>query len=603
MVLRGDLHAAPTTISYCVATPPAMSSYDQHGTNNNENEERLVKKPRKKRSGWGPYQSVLKERSVDFNLTLDVQNLQQEVKNMEMLRSILLNKTLIQRHDPNGSLVQKAKNHYTVMRSGFNLRETGRKRVLSEQDQKEWIKSIFDENVDVGNGACGVDTLIEQIKLYTVFINFISNTMTSFEVVATDDTVLVATQGILHFQITRTTIASMFPHIMSEEWLVAKLVGQEIHAESAMNFYFSSTDKVTKFEVILDYVKTFIDILKDPREVDLLLGRALITSNSMVGLTDEDLPQAPSRSPPKDVTSSESDDSGSTWDDSSSQNGGNDNPGGSSSYDDPQSEDENSASRDVRVHAEKTRRAEATDSNAISTPTGPLTPTSHFDRVVKDYFHLFASGSESATSVSVRQRAFLNQHFSPSVGYGSAVGRDVVEDRWRSLCWCFGALSFRQLSQEPPTSTPIDDNLFLVQATAEYTMHVTVRTVEQVFPHVLTDLTLMDSIVSSTIRVDAQLTFWLEKDSGRVASITEQMDFDTALAQIVPHPEDRAFVVSRALPTLFGFVGEVVEAEEPNVVENDKEASVVNDGGSSPLSPGGVASSPNAKMSLSNILG
>lgn len=592
----------PGSISYYVVASSSGNNADSQEADDDDDEsKRLAKKPRKKRSGWGPYQSVLRERSVDFNLTLDVQNLKQEIKNMEMFRTILLNKNVIQRHDPEGSLVRKAKEHYRVMRSGFNLQETGRKRMYSEQDQKEWIKSIFDEDVDVGNGVHGMATLIEQIKLYSLFINFISITMTGFDVVVTDDSVLVATHGILHFQITRTTITSMFPHIMGEEWLVAKLVGQELHGDSNMNFYFNKNDKVSKFEVQLDLVKSFIGLLKDPREVDILLGRALIASNSMIGITEEDLP------PPKSSA-----DSATSESDVGSYDGRQSPPSPASIFSDEESDDD-AASHSESQRAAASLRATASASSTAPPPAvasvheeevraqqpGPLTPTDHFTHVVKGYFREFASGSNSAAAVSVQQREYLNRNFSNSVGYGSAVGRQVVEDRWRSLCWCFGTLSFRQMSQEPLAYTPID-NLYLIQTTAEYAMQITVRTVEQVFPHLLSDLALMDSIVGSTIRVQAQLTFWLEKDTGLVASITEQMDFEGALAHIATHPDDLSFVISRALPTLYGFVGEVVA--DPTAVNDSEEDAA----GSSPISPtesAQTASPSTAKMSLSSILG
>lgn len=625
-----------TSFAYNSSPPPGSISYfepaagSRSGTTDDSDEQqsngqqrRQAKKPRKKRSGWGPYQSVLKERSVDFNLTLDVQNLKQEIANMEMFRNILVSTAMIQRHDPEGSLVRVAKNHYHVLRSGFNMTETGRKRQYKEEDQKNWIKSAFDPDVDVGNGTYGIPTLIEQIKLYSIFIKFVSMTWVGFEVIVAEDSVLVATRGMMHFQITRTTIASMFPHILSEEWLVSKLVGQEVHAQTTMDFYFNANGKVCRFQPDLDYVKTFIDILKDPRDVDILLGRALITDNCMIGLTNDDLP--PPRTPPTAVveaTSGESEvDSRNSADVAFESDPY---PVGFISeaeqqqrqcevaVESPTTSETPITSAPAQQPTKKTSSAKKKQKKATTPATtdsaasvveqqeqpGPLTPVDHFSHIVKQYFHVFRHGADSAASVSDLQRDFLLQHFSPTVGYGSAVGRQVLEDRWRSLCWCFGALRFRQLSQEPLAYTPMD-NLYLIQSTAEYAMPITVRTVEQVFPHLFSDLALMDVIVGSTITVSAQLTFWLEKDTGLVASITEQMYFEEALARVVNNPDDLSFVLSRALPTLYGFVGEVVAAMETDNGSSTRKQSAR----AAPEVPEAPATSSTKKMSLANILG
>ncbi|TYZ65422.1 hypothetical protein PybrP1_002499 [[Pythium] brassicae (nom. inval.)] len=621
----GSSKPAPGTISFF---EPAPRDPNDDGEEAAATVLRTKKPPRKKRSGWGPYQSVLRERSVDFNLTLDIQHLKQEIQTMEMFRTILLSKSLIQRHDPEGSLVRKAKDHYRVLRTGFNTSEAGRKRGFKEQDQVQFIHSIFDPDVDVGNGAVGVNMLIEQIKFYSVFMQFISITMTGFEVITVEDSVLVATRCILHFKITRTTIASMFPHVMGEEWLVAKLVGQEVRADSTMDFFFNAADKVNKFAANLDYVQTFVDILKNPREVDILLGRALITDNCMIGMTNDDLPPPKS---PMPAASSESEAAvniafegtdavaGLDFDAHSQRATGG---SGAETTAPPVANSEvpvttapaiiqststtqSTKPKAKRPAAKKPARPTSSDVVASRYQLGPLTPAEHFDRVVKQYFLVFANGAESAAAVSEFQRAFLAKHFASTVGYGSVVGRHVVEDRWRSLCWCFGALNFKQLSQEPLAHTPME-NLYSIRCCAEYMMQITVRTIEQIFPHLFVDEVLVDAVVGSTLIVSAQLTFWLEKSSGVVASITEQMDFEGALQRIVSRPADLAFVLSRARPTLYGFVGEVVAADpEPSVSATDKagrDAAPAPDASAVSYVSASSTIAP-AKMRLSNILG
>ncbi|KAL3664644.1 hypothetical protein V7S43_010393 [Phytophthora oleae] len=243
----------------------------------------------KKSRGWGRFHSVLKERSVDFNLTLDVQNLQQQVRDLTTLRDLLSTRTFLRRHSTEGSLFHVVKEYLRVFRTGWSLQETGRKRLIDDQDQRAFLHSVMDPELDVGNGLRGPDVMAEQIILYSTFIRFIQVTLKSYDIVVAEDSVVIKTRAKLRFQVLRRTIEMVFPHIIGDECLVAQLVGQEVEPSIGITFSFNAEGKCCKYEFEVDFIEAFASLVKNPRKLDILLGKALIADNCMLGLIDEPL--------------------------------------------------------------------------------------------------------------------------------------------------------------------------------------------------------------------------------------------------------------------------------------------------------------------------
>ncbi|KAE8980830.1 hypothetical protein PF005_g13989 [Phytophthora fragariae] len=99
--------------------------------------------PYKPRKGWGPYRSVPNERAAAFNLQLDVQALQQEIRNLTALRDVLRTKPMIQRHSPEGSLMQVVKEYFRVFRTGLVSNSSGVKPRMTAEQQCDFLFSGY----------------------------------------------------------------------------------------------------------------------------------------------------------------------------------------------------------------------------------------------------------------------------------------------------------------------------------------------------------------------------------------------------------------------------------------------------------------------------
>ncbi|RLN70310.1 hypothetical protein BBJ28_00015406 [Nothophytophthora sp. Chile5] len=467
--------------------------------------QRKPKKARRKRRGWGPFQSVIKERSMDFNLTLDVQNLQQEVQHMTSLRDVLRTKTMLQRHSPEGSLFRVVKEYFHVFRTGWTLQEAGRKRLLDDQDQRAFLHSVMDAEVDVENGLRGPDVMAEQIIMYSTFIRFIRLTMHSYDIVVAEDSVIISAKSTMRFQVLRNTIEMIFPHVLGHEWLVAQLVGQEIEAAAGITFSFNAAGKCCKYTVEMDFVGAFANVVKDPQLLDMLFGRALIADNSMFGILDD----------VKEETQPKA-----------------------------------SASACVSALEEERDQLERELDELRSRPNVP--EDAFVQRVVGDYYLAFATGYQAYEiqdldgASRVSQQNFLSHMF-----VSESSGKNV-EKRWKALSEGFQVLAFQQMD-DTPVEYQSRGELCIIRSTARYLLQITSRTIRLVFPHLFTsESPLVDDLVGRRLAVSSLLTFSIECDAGRISHIEERMDFASALVELLANPQDLGFVMSRARLTLDG---------------------------------------------------
>lgn len=513
------------------------------------------KKPRKPKAGWGPYHTVVNERAVVFNLTLDVQHLQQEVRSLTAARDILLAaRSLHRRHDPSGSLMKAVTAYYDVIRFGITpestnhssstnkLGELGRRshRTYTQKEQREFLQNFVDEEIDCGGGLVGVDVFFEQLRRYSVFMRYLDIHLLTFEVVNADDTVLIITTGSLHIQILRGTIAGVFPHVLGYEWLVSKLVGHKVAIAATVSFYFNQRDKVTKYVVDLDFLKAFADLLADPEEVDILFGRALIGDNCMFAAEIGDEVSAAPAEPVKEEDTHQL-----TIRRAVSRRGAAD------------GEDLRPVVREVSVLPPASVYSVA-GTRTSGQRADDVQPSDFYNQVVWEYFDVFSRvthrPSDGGVMLSDAQRGFVLERVSPTCEFGDEVdehgaalrvGQHVLKERWYALTSCFEFLGLVQTSQDPVVMQP-RENLCFVRATAEYVLRVTHRTIQSVFPHVASEDLLVHTLLGGVLTVHAQLKFWLERASGAIACLKEEMNFDAALAQLVTHLDDLAWVLKHA---------------------------------------------------------
>lgn len=172
--------------------------------------------------------------------------------------------------------------------------------------QTSFVRFIADQHL-VSQGARnghGVDALLLQLQRYTSYHAVFEMRVDSLRVdhaparppadrsrpTAVDDDIMcvLRVQGHLHLRLSRDTVMLLYPHLIPNESLSQRVMGQEIHPPFNMLFSFNAHSKVSKFELLVDFAQAFLTLLGSAADVATVLEKARITRYNELGMDPQE---------------------------------------------------------------------------------------------------------------------------------------------------------------------------------------------------------------------------------------------------------------------------------------------------------------------------
>ncbi|RAW40609.1 hypothetical protein PC110_g3151 [Phytophthora cactorum] len=222
------------------------------------------------------------------NLEAVVRALHTEVRDLEILRSLRREQCLQLRGSVSGSLAKIVREYMTVFRHGMpaptvEAATAGIKRALpvvayqpSPDAQCEFLNCIMDPYVEVfdwcGRFVLGASTLLNGWTAWAAWHDSLSFELVDIDVVDTEDTLAVTTKANLRVRVSQKTIEQLFPHILGNQLLCNKLLGQEICYPIRDTFFFASNKRIIKYMCDLDFTDALLPVAGDYETVLFLMS-------------------------------------------------------------------------------------------------------------------------------------------------------------------------------------------------------------------------------------------------------------------------------------------------------------------------------------------
>ncbi|KAF0718864.1 Aste57867_1428 [Aphanomyces stellatus] len=113
--------------------------------------------------------------------------------------------------------------------------------------QQDFLTSTMREDMSFMNES-GIEKLIAQWKVYTTIFDSFNMEIRSVRVAAFSPDVVVHADAMLHLRISRLTIETLFRHLLGDECLVQRLIGQVLDLPVQVSFAFDANAKVLRYD-------------------------------------------------------------------------------------------------------------------------------------------------------------------------------------------------------------------------------------------------------------------------------------------------------------------------------------------------------------------
>ncbi|OWZ08013.1 hypothetical protein PHMEG_00019513 [Phytophthora megakarya] len=221
------------------------------------------------------------------NLEAIVRALRIEVCDLEILRNLHQEQNLQLRGSVSGSLAKIIREYMTVFRHGMpapavEAATAGKKRALAvayqptPDAQREFLNCIMDPYVEVfdwcGRFVLGASTLLNGWTAWAAWHDSLDFDLVDIDVVDTEDTLAVTTKANLRVKVSQKTIEHLFPHVMGNQQLCTKMLGQEICYPIRDTFFFASNKRVIKYVCDIDFAHALLPVAGDYETVLYLMS-------------------------------------------------------------------------------------------------------------------------------------------------------------------------------------------------------------------------------------------------------------------------------------------------------------------------------------------
>ena len=219
--------------------------------------------------------------SKAYNLELDVLALRQRVRQLTQTRRMLATRAFARHLARTECAVRTVLAYFDAVQDGVPDQ-------TSLRDPVAFLTAALAESFTLGPASAGLDArvLVHQWRLYTRLFRLHGVRVDALHVIIDagehDGPVVKATGG-WSGVVTRDAVLQVFPHLVDNEPLIARVVGRRIATHGHTLFCFDAQGRIARCDVHVDLFRAFAELLQDPALVLELLRDARIGQQSTLG--------------------------------------------------------------------------------------------------------------------------------------------------------------------------------------------------------------------------------------------------------------------------------------------------------------------------------
>ncbi|KAF0718863.1 Aste57867_1427 [Aphanomyces stellatus] len=171
--------------------------------------------------------------------------------------------------------------YFRLFAQGYKDETAGRVHAI----QQDFLASTMREDMLFMNEV-GVEKLIAQWKAYTSIFDSFTMVVRSINVVAFSPDVVVHADAKMYLRISRQTIETLFRHLLGDECIIQRLIGQVLELPMQMHFAFDANMKVLRYDTHADIVVGLSTLLGSFEDTESALRHFQMRENAEIETTN-----------------------------------------------------------------------------------------------------------------------------------------------------------------------------------------------------------------------------------------------------------------------------------------------------------------------------